>query len=200
MILLLTGCTVENMSGFSLEENVEYAINQDITLANVNNRGYKYYLPNNMSILDDQEYNQIIICDDTKIYLFVDVISYYNNVEVDYNTDNDLYKFMVLGNGEKQGYLKIFKYNDEFLVEIVYNYGIIEMLVDENKMEKLIVDSIYMLSSIRYNRTVITKLVGEGVFESKETIYEIFGPAVEKKHTLDYIKGNEGNEDPESIE
>lgn len=201
MILLLTGCSAKNMSSFSLEENVNYAIKQNINLVTVNNKGYKYYLPNGVDVLEDEEYNQILISEGTKIYLYVDVISYYNNKEINYETEENLYKYIVLGNDEKQGYLKIFKYNNKFLVEMIYNYGIIEMLVDEDKLEKLVVNSVYILSSIRYNKTIIGKLIGEGVFESKETIYEIFGPASEEKNVLDYIKGNTDDiEQPDPIE
>lgn len=188
MILLLTGCSVKNVSNLTLEENVNYAIKQDVKLVNVNNKGFKYYLPENVNVLIDEEYNQILVSEETKIYMYVDVVSYYNKKEVNYDIYNKAYKYMTLSNKGKEGYIKINKNNGKFLVEMIYNYGIIEMVVDESKLNELVINATYILSSIKYNKNVIEKLIGEGVFESKEYVYEIFGPEGEEKNILDYIK------------
>jgi hypothetical protein len=200
MLVLLSGCSVKSVSNSSLEENVKYAIGQDISLANINNKGFKYYLPKDVNVLLDEEYNQVLISEDTRMYMYVDVVSYYNEKEVNYKNSGEAYKYILLNSKEKSGYLKIFKYNNKFLVEMLYNYGIIEMVVDEDKLDKLIINASYILSSIQYNKSVIEKFVGEGVFESKEYVYEIFGPTDEEKNLLDVIKQNNNSNETEMID
>lgn len=197
ILFLISGCSTYNIKTKSLEENVEYTIKQDIKLHNINSKGYRFYLPMCFRILEDEDFNQILVSNGIKYYLNVDIISYYNKNIIGYTDITNAYKFMVLKNKDKNGYLKIIKQEDYFLVEIVYNYGIMEIEVEEQDLYQSVINATYILSSIRYNDTVIKNLVGENVLDSTESLYEIFAPPGENdsKNFLDYIQEYDNPDD-----
>ena len=86
----------------------------------------------------------------------------------------------------KQGYVEITKMNEMYLIEIMYNYAKIETFVKEKDLNKVIINSCYILSSIQYNDKVIETLVGENVLDYKETIFDIFGPHRDTDQFLQY--------------
>lgn len=191
VLFLITGCSVDNTNKWSLEENVEYVIKQDIKLHNVNGKGYRYYLPRGFKLLEDKDHNQILLSNGTKFYLNVDIISYYNKNLIGYTDTTDAYKYVLLEHDEKTGYMKIVKKDDYFLVEIVYNYGIIELEVEEDNLFQAVINATYILSSLKYNDVVIKNLMGDNVLESTESLYNIFSPKGKEedpKNFLDYIK------------
>ncbi len=190
IIFLISGCSTYNIKTKSLEENVEYVISQNIDLYNVNSKGYRFYVPMCFRILEDEDYNQILISNGVKYYLNVDIISYYNKNVIAYTDISKAYKFMVLKNNGKNGYLKITKDGDYFLVEIVYNYGIMELEVEEQDLYQSVINATYILSSIKYNDTVIKNLIGDNVLDNTESLYEIFAPPSENdsRDVLDYIE------------
>ncbi len=189
-LFLMTGCSINSTHNISLEENVEYAIKQNIKLYNVNSKGYRYYLPKGFKILEDKDYNQILLSNGIKFYLNVDIISYYNKNIIGYTDTTKAYKYVILKNDSKNGYLKIVKEEDYFFVEIVYNYGIIELEVEEHNLYQAVINATYILSSIKYNDIVIKNLIGENVLKSTESLYKIFSPIGEEdpRNFLDYVR------------
>lgn len=62
------------------------------------------------------------------MYLYTDIVSYYYQNDDNYQNDEEnLYYYKPIENGQKSGFLKIKKENDQFLLEIVYNYAKIEL-------------------------------------------------------------------------
>lgn len=198
ILFLITGCSIKNTYKMSLEENVEYAIKQDIKLYNINSKGYRYYLPKGFKVLEDKDYNQVLLSNGVKFYLNVDIISYYNKNLIGYTDTTEAYKYMLLKKDDKIGYMKIVKEDDCFLVEIVYNYGIIEMEVEEDNLFQSVINATYILSSIRYNNAVIKNLIGDNILESTESLYQIFSPKGEEdpKNFLDFVKEFDKYESP----
>ena len=175
-LFLLTGCNTYNLDNMTLEDSVNLAIKSNAELYNVNNVGYRYYLPRGFVLEEDRENIQILKSEGIEYFLNVDLVSYYNKTEIARNIQDDLYEYVPITNGDKTGFLEIVKNNDYFLIKIVYNYAIIEAQVKEPEVQKSIINMGYIVSSIKYNDNVIKNKFGEDVLELHETTYQIFGP------------------------
>src|SRR5699024_130179 len=95
-----------------------------------------------------------------------------------------------INHNNKEGYLEINKQNDKFFIEMMYNYAKIEVLVDEEELKEAVTNISYILSSLRYNRTVIRNLIDEDILDFEEKTYEIAKPKeeVETKNILEYAE------------
>ena len=60
-MFFIIGCTNENINTLTLEEIVYSSISSDGQLYNTNNKGYKYYLPNEFSVHKDKDFIQELI-------------------------------------------------------------------------------------------------------------------------------------------
>ena len=75
IVLLLTGCSVVRLNSLSLDEVIDYSFD-NIYKTNKSFKGYKIYLPNDMTMINDEkEKNVEIKFDDDKIawYQFNDL-------------------------------------------------------------------------------------------------------------------------------
>ena len=64
--------------------------------------------------------------------------------------------------------------NDKYLVEIMYNYAKIEVIVDEGDINKAMLSAISILKSIVYNDSVIANLLEDNVLNFAEEEFDIF--------------------------
>lgn len=195
LILLLTGCSVINLNEASIDTIVNESLFKEKTLYNTNRIGYRYYLPRNLNVALDKDYNEVFSEGSKKYYLYVDIVSYYNKSKLNFIEKENIYYSKYLDNGVSSGYLEITKLEDYFLVELMYNYAKVEVLTKEDNLKSSIVNACNILSSIRFNDTVIKKLVGENKLNFEETNYDIFKPknAVSNKTFLDYVEEYDGN-------
>ena len=68
------------------------------------------------------------------------------------------------------------KNNNNFVVELCYNYAIIEVEVEESEFRYAISRCIAILNSIQYNDLVIEKYIVDNNIENSETVYKIPQP------------------------
>lgn len=205
VILLFTlfftsGCSTYNLDSMSYNDIIDRTISADIELNNVNNLGYRYYLPRGFIVSENKKYNQVLFSNNSKYYLNVDIISYYNKTNKPHEKDENLYYSYDFKVDEKIGYLDIKQTDDVFYVKMMYNYAIIEALVEEKDIKSAITNMSYILSSIRYNDSVILNLIGDSVFETSQYNYQIEKVNKEantSKNFLDYV--NDGANDTEII-
>ncbi len=191
-LLFLFGCTNNNINKLSLNDIINDTIKTSDYKANVNSKGYKYFLPNGFSLYADNGYQQEIHSKNSIYYLNVDVISYYYKNDLSTEHELDDYEYYEFENNDKKGYLRITKNNEDFFVELCYNYAIIEVEVEESNLRYAVSRGITILNSIEYNDLVIEKNINDGESDHKETIYNI--PEPEKKNTknvLEYIEEDE---------
>lgn len=190
-LIILTGCgsdiVLSNSEIDTIINNVSIKNND---LYNVNSRGYRYYLPRNFRVLEENGNNQVLISEQYKYYLYVDIISYQSKKINKYEmSDNSLYgtDFNI---GDKYGYIDISEKNSYIYIKMMYNYSMIEVEVDEHYVKSAVSYMSMILSSIKYNNDVINNIIGENILESKESKYEIFKPKVEteKKNILEYVE------------
>lgn len=192
-LFLLVGCTKTNINSMSLKQIVDNGIKTKSKLYNVNAKGYRYYLPNEFSIRKESDFVQELISHNSVYYLNVDVVSYYykNIIHSDHELDD--YEYFTFGD-DINGYLKIRKNNDNFFVELCYNYAIIEVEVEESELKYAVSRGIQILKSIKYNDLVIEKFINDNDIESSETIYKLPEPKNkdENKNVLEYIEEYDG--------
>ncbi|CCX35852.1 unknown [Clostridium sp. CAG:1000] len=195
-LFLFTGCSAYSLNNLSNEDIIKLTINENNKLYNVNNKGYRYNLPIEFSVYSDRDYSQVLLSNNTKYYMNVDVVGYYyKNKYIKEHDDSD-FEFFEFEHEDKTGYLRITKNNDNFFVELCYNYAIIEVEVKQSELRYAISRSISILNSIKYNDLVIEKYIGENDLDSKESIYSIPQPSSKSgsKNVLQYIEEDEEKE------
>lgn len=173
MLFLITGCN--SIQKMSIEEVIDNGINAKLSLSNEHRSGYKYYLPKGLRIIDKNDYNETLKSGDYTYYLYIDVISYFNKVIEKYNVKDNVYYSAPIDYKDKFGYLEIKNTKDDkYLIEIMYNYAKIEVIVREIDIKNAVADSISILNSIEYNNTMLEKIIGEETLSYNELEYNIF--------------------------
>ncbi len=172
MLLILTGCT--NINDLSYEEIAQnFAIESSKT--NEFRTGYNYYLPRGMQVSDSTLFNEVIDDGRYNYYLYVDAVSYLNKVEYDYQENSSSEYSANIVNGDKFGYIEVnLRENNKYLVEIMYNYAKIEVIVDKNDIKLSMISAISILRSIEYNDNIITNLLEDDVLNFAEEEMDIF--------------------------
>lgn len=176
-ILALTGCT--NLSNASLDEITNTMLSSKTNLANTVFDGYKYYVPRGLRLVMKNDYNASFLDEyNNTYYLYIDIISYYNKEKLDYNTNKNAYFSKELNYNNKEGYLEITKVKDSnyYFIEYMYNYGKIEAFVKEKELNNAIINMSSVLSSLKFNRTVLETIVGNKVLNYKEDTYDVMKP------------------------
>ena len=192
--LFLCGCT--NIYSSSIEKITNDALNAKRVYANTVRIGYKYYKPQQMSVIDITNYNEVLRSDDILYYLYIDIVSYFNKTNNDY-TENDIsYYSKTIKHKDKQGYIEINELEDnQYLIEIMYNYAKIEVMVDKKRINEAIAFSLSILSTIKYNDIVITNELGKDVFNSYEETIDLFQKTKKDSNTLKYVEDNRYDKD-----
>ena len=169
----------------------------------MNCSGYKYYTPSNISSNDTIDYNEILEDDSYRYYFYVDVVSYYNRVIESYEVDNNAFYSKAINYQDKFGYIEINEVsNNKYLLEIMYNYAKIEVIVDKYDLPKAISNSLIILSSVKYNSEILETIVGENILTSKEIEFNIFETKKTESNFLEVEANNiyvEEENDPDLI-
>lgn len=201
IVIMLTGCV--NVENISYDDIINNIVSSKYEIYNENRSGYKYYTPNNIASANTIDYNEVLEDDLYKYYFYVDVISYYNRVIETYEVDNNAYFSKAINYQDKFGYIEINKVSDnKYLLEIMYNYAKIEVIVDEYNLNKAISNSLIILSSVKYNSEILDTIVGENILTSKEIEFNIFETKKTESNFLEVEANNiyvEEENDPDLI-
>ena len=150
VIFLLTGCV--KIDNSSVDIIIDNTLNDKNYVMNTVSSGYKFYLPLGVRQIVDNDNNQVFMIGDTKVYLYVDVVSFYYKNKLNYkDSENYNYYYKNIINGTKEGYIGIDKKNSDYFVKIVYNYSKVEFYVDEYNLNNVIANSLVILNNINYN-------------------------------------------------
>jgi len=174
-VFLLVGCkkieSNENYIGF-----VNNCLNDDYVTNEVS-LGYQYYIPKGVKKVHDYDYNQVFLVDDSKMYLYVDIISYfYQEQKSDNLTGNGDYYYQPINYQKKNGYLSIVLKDEQYFVTIMYHYSKIEVYTTKENLSKVITLASIILNSIDYNDTVIEKVLQGDLGQFSEFTYEVDKP------------------------
>jgi len=190
LVFLTTGCTYQNLNDMPIDDCAEYVIENNTNIYNVSKIGYRYYLPRGFTTIDDVEYNEVLFSEGYKYYMYIDIVSYYNKIDSTYTYNGDAYLSQYLNYANNEGYLEVTKRdNNMFFVEMMYNYAKIEVLVREKDLKSSIINISYILSSIRYNNSVIESKLKSTTVNYKEKVFKVEKPKGEEtKNILDYAE------------
>ncbi len=185
-MLCLSGCT--NLNEASVDKIIGDVSSSKVKLSNQFRTGFKYYLPTSLSVGKSTKMNEIIINSSEKYYLYVDLISYYYDKDYEYQTNNNAYYSREFTFNDKNGYVEINTKNDKYLIEIIYNYAKIEVIVDKDNINEAVANGLVILSSISYQRDIINNLLGEDVLNYSEEKFSIFESEVSDSNFLEYVQ------------
>lgn len=175
ILILLTGCTIVRIDTKSIDNITSVILSKKNTLYNRIGRGYKYYVPRGVTYIDSSGSNDKLYSNGVYYYLYLDEINYYYKKATKYKEDSAKYYSKKIDKNGKKGYLEITKKdNDNYLIEFVYNYAKIEALVPEDKINETVLNSSYILSTIKYNTNIVKLSLNENFLKNKEETYEKF--------------------------
>ena len=171
-LFLLTGCT--NINDLSLEQIIG-TIGEQPNKQNIYRTGYKYFLPRGLAIENSEDFNEVLSDGKYNYYLYVDALSYIKKVDNRYQTNSKSYYSREINNGNLYGYIEINLVDkDKYLIEIMYNYAKIEVIVDESDINNVLLTSVNVLKSIKYNDNIINNLFGKNILNYMEEEFNIF--------------------------
>ena len=192
-LLFITGCSdIRKLSYDDIINNIATRANKD----NVYRTGYSYYLPRGMRVADSTLYNEAITDARYKYYLYVDIVSYYKKVTKDYSVNNNALVSKKLDYNGKFGYVEVnLLKNDKYLVEIMYNYAKIEVIVDKSNLNEAMLSIINILKSVEYNDSIIANLMGDDILNFSEEEFNIFNTKGSESNYLTVDKDAKNEED-----
>lgn len=186
--LFLVGCTSSVTNNESYESLIMNTLSNEITHYNTLGKGFKYYKPRDFSVYKDEDFNHILINKGNKYYLSIDINGYYNKYEHTFSINPDIEYSKNYKYNDKLGFIEIKEgKNDYFYLKMMYNYSYIETHVKKEELKPAVVNSIIILSSMKYNDKAIENFINTGDLDAKETSYEIKKPtnSSQKKNILD---------------
>lgn len=200
LVIFLTGCTSINNSEISSILNE--TLTSIVKVTNTQRNGYNYYLPRGLNIKNTKSFNENLEDDLYDYYLYVDIVSYNNKTNFQYTINNKAYFSCKLENNGKKGYVEINNYkNNQYLIEIMYNYAKIEVVVYENDIKNVLAKAMTIISSITYNDNVIIKYLENSSFEGNEEGFNIFEVVGRNSflQVTDEVTSEEEKKDPDYI-
>ncbi len=173
MLIVTTGCV--NVQNASVEEITDEILKSKFVIYNHNNKGFKYYLPNGMTVSYKDEYNEIIKSNGYTYYLYVDLVRYFAGESLDYN-EEDAYLGSVFTNDDKKGIINVYyKEKNSYLVTVEYNYAKVEVYVKKQDINEAIANALTITTTIKYNKSIIENMIGKDLssVEEEVNVFEI---------------------------
>lgn len=195
LAFLVSGCSMVTIEEQSFDEILHSVIQEDFQLENVSLEGYSYYLPKGVLLKRSSSLNSELYYNHRKMYLYVDVYSYYHKVDFTYEVNPDSYYSQAIDLYGKKGYLEITQISTNYFVEFMYNYAKIEAYVDEEDLKKTVTQMAYILNSVDFKDTILDTLIGENELDYNEENFNIFKPTREEGDFLDYEEQYDNGED-----
>ena len=185
-LMFITGCTMVRIDTTSVDNIVNVVLSKDNSLYNHIGKGYKYYVPRGVTYIDTIEFNDKLYSDGNYYYLYIDAISYYYQKEINHVKSNDSYYYKNIDINGKKGYIDIKQVEDKFLIDFMYNYAHVESLVKKEDINKVILNSSYILSTVKFNNNVIRIMLNEDYFKYKEEKFQLFEKDEKNENFLEY--------------
>ena len=200
VLVLITGCTnkYSEINFNTINNNIMNVISSSQAYANTVGNGFKYYKPRDFSVLEKSDFNHVLLHEGTKYYLNIDINAYHSKYKTEYIVNPNIYYSDTFEFNNNKGYIDIREGNNSyFYLKMMYNYSYVEVSVPKYRLNDAIVDSIIILSSIKYNDKVINTIISNNGVDSKENPFEIKKPkdyTTERKNILDVYEKDIYNE------
>lgn len=200
LVFFLTGCV--SIKQDNISSIISKALNTSVQTKNVNRNGYRYYVPRGLKVKTSNSFNEIITNNEFMFYLYVDIVSFNNKTDFSYNINDKAYFSKFFYKDNKKGFVEINNYkNDQYIIEIMYNYAKIEVIGYEDDINNIVSYAIVILSSITYNDNVIANYLSNetySTFDEEFDIFEIIG-SDNYLHFTDEEDSKEDEKDPDYI-
>ena len=205
VILLLSGCSLVYVNKQSIDEILDNLLTTNNTLMTESFDGYSYYLPQGVNLKSGRSSNSVLYSNHNKMYLYVDLVSYYHKVENNYKINKNAYYSRKIELNNKQGYLEINEVDNKYYIEFMFNYGKIEAYVDKKELNQTLTNMSYILNSIKFEDNILDFLIGESSLnydEEKYNIYKINGTEVSNflEAAGEYDTGRKDSKDEDRLE
>ena len=172
LLIFVTGCSVVRIDTDSIDNIVSVVLSKKNTLYNQTGNGYKYYIPRGVSHIDTSELNETLYFNGNYYYLYVDIVSFLYQTEIDYEENDEAYYSKKIKNDNGIGYLEINEIDNKYYVEFFYNYAKIETIVSKDDLEDAVLNASYILSTIKYNSNTIELMLNDDYFTNKTGKYD----------------------------
>ena len=184
LIICLTGCS--KLSDLRYDDIVNNVISVNNN-PNIFRKGYKYFVPKGLSVQNAGANYSILESNEAFYYLYIDLISFNGKKNIEYNINNNSVYSKLINYDGKNGYVEIKNYeNNQYLIEIMYNYAKIEVMVDDSQINKALAYSISVLKSIVYDEKVIETLLKDDNLTYTEEKFNMFDKSNKKSGVLNY--------------
>lgn len=199
--LCLSGCVnIEKLSYEQIVNNLSLKSKK----ANTFKRGHQFYVPKGLHLKDSGDNYAILTSPTTNYYMYIDLVSYNAKKNLKYEPKENLVYSTSINYQDKKGYVEIkLCENNQYLIEIVYNYAKIEVMVDESLVKKTLANSISILNSIEYNDLIIEQLLSDDNLDYTEEVFDLFENTKDDSNILDYdeekVETEEELEDTDDI-
>lgn len=185
-ILLLTGCTYKKIDENNIDNITDILLIKKLNLFNHTAKGYKYYLPKGVKVIDNTNYNERLFANGNVYYLYIDIVNFHYKKPFSYTINEDAFFSKPL-KYKNEGYLEINKINDKYFIEMMYNYAKIETFVKEKDIGNTIINISYILSSLKFNDNIIDLIFDEDILNYDEKKFDIFESKGREGNFLDYV-------------
>jgi len=185
-MLLMTGCSVTKVENSSVSDILDTILYKDNNLSNTFMNGYEFYLPKGLQIVDKKDYNLVIKDNVEYYYLYVDTVLYYYQKENEFVENSSHFYSKKFTHNGKIGYIDIVQKEDDFYIALMYNYSKIEAYVMKDNFSDAIMDMSYILSTVKYNDSVISKNISRDRILSQEEKFNLFETETENDNFLKY--------------
>jgi len=185
-IMFITGCTMVRIDTGNIDNIVNVVLSKENVLYNHIGKGYKYYIPRGVTYIDTIEFNDKLYSNGNYYYLYIDAISYYYQKEIKHSKSSDSYYYKDININNKGGYIDIQQVEDKYLIDFMYNYAHVQSLVKKEDINEVILNSSYILSTVKFNNKVIRIMLNEDYFKYKEEKFQLFEEEKKNDNFLEY--------------
>lgn len=196
IIIFLSGCMkVSEFKSIDVDNVLNRLLKEKTSLVNNSSKGYKYYLPLGVELINSNDYNEELYSHGDYYYLYIDLVNYYYNEDIEYSTKDNLFYSKPINYNNISGYLEIEELTDSYKIEFLYNHSKIESFVRKENLKRAIINMCYILNSIKFNKNLSSLEIGDINEQFNE---EVFGFYTPKKigNFVEYIEEYGNYEEP----
>ena len=185
-ICFISGCSITRIYNRNINDILDSILYVDNKLSNTYLEGYSLYLPRGVTVIDKTDYNLKVKDNNYYYYLYIDTIAYHYKVENNFvENSSHFYSHRITHDG-KIGYVDIKEKGNKYFIVLMYNYAKIEAYVSKKDFNNLMMNVCSILSSIKYNDSVINENIGDNKRINQEERFNIFDSNIENDNFLKY--------------
>lgn len=185
-ICFISGCSITRIYNRNVNDIFNSILFVDNNLSNTHMEGYSLYLPRGVTIIDKTDFNLKIKDNAYYYYLYIDTIAYHYKVENSFVENGGHFYSQRIAHDGKIGYVDIKEIDNKYFIVVMYNYAKIEAYVPKNEFNNAMMNICAILSSIKYNDSVINENIGDNKGITQEERFNIFDSNIENDNFLKY--------------